>query len=115
MLFEQPNLRGRSFPVEGMQQFRNLAGSGFDNRISSLRVERGTWQFCSGPDFTGACATFKPGDYLHLPRQLDNRISSGRLDHGYPGGSSVTDEQYQRDYEAEARRKGRDSRLEHRD
>jgi hypothetical protein len=115
LLFEQPNLRGRSFPVEGNQQFSNLAGSGFDNRISSLRVEHGTWQFCSGPDFSGACATFGPGDHMYLPRELDNRISSGRLAHGYAGGNAATEEQIQRDHEAEARRKGRESRLDQRD
>jgi hypothetical protein len=115
VLFEQPNLRGRSFPVEGTQQFGNLTGSGFDNRISSLRVERGTWQFCSGPNFSGACATFTPVDYMHLPRQLDNSISSGRLEQGVSGGATLTEEEYQREHEAEARRKGRESRLENRD
>jgi hypothetical protein len=79
VLFTQPNLHGRSFAVEGNQAFRNLAGSGFDNVVSSLRVERGTWMFCSGPDYTGYCGTFEPGDYMHLPRGLNNRISSGRL------------------------------------
>lgn len=78
VLFEQPNLHGRSFAVEGNQSFRNLAGSGFDNVISSVRVERGTWLFCSGPDFRGACSTFGPGDYRRLPHELNNRISSGR-------------------------------------
>ena len=50
----------------------------FNDRASSLRVDRGYWIFCSDADFRGECRTFGPGEYPVLPPELDNRISSGR-------------------------------------
>jgi hypothetical protein len=85
VLFGRPNFEGRGFALEGNQIVRDLRGSGFDDRASSLRVERGYWIFCSEPDFHGICRTFGPGDYLQLPPGLENNISSARLIHArYP-------------------------------
>jgi len=77
ILFEGPNLTGRSYPVRrGMMA--SLDESEFDDRASSLRVEGGYWIFCSDANFGGECRTFGPGEYARLPSGLDNRISSGR-------------------------------------
>ena len=85
VLFGRPDFEGRGFALEGNQIVRDLRGSGFNDRASSLRVERGYWIFCSEPDFHGICRTFGPGDYLHLPAGLENNISSARLIHArYP-------------------------------
>lgn len=84
VLFAQPNFGGRTLVLEGNRVVRNLAGSGFNDRASSLRVERGSWTFCSGAEFEGVCHTFGPGDYRHLPHELNNRISSGRPDRSRP-------------------------------
>lgn len=85
VLFGRPNFEGRGFVLEGDQVFGSLQGSGFNDRASSLRVERGYWLFCSEPEFRGICRTYGPGDYLQLPPGLDNNISSARLIHSrYP-------------------------------
>ena len=85
MLFGRPNFEGKGFVLEGNQIMRALQGSGFNDRASSLRVERGYWIFCSEADFHGICRTFGPGDYLQLPPGLDNNMSSARLIHSrYP-------------------------------
>jgi len=69
--------------------FSNFDGNSFNDRASSLRVERGYWMFCSDAGFRGTCRTFGPGDYPNLPPGLDNRISSGRRIHNeYPYNSS---------------------------
>jgi hypothetical protein len=88
VLYEQPNFGGRSVAVD--QDFMpNLASSGFNDRASSLRVERGYWMFCSDAGFQGTCRTFGPGDYPQLPPGLNNAISSGRRIHQeYPYGGS---------------------------
>ena len=78
VLFGRPNLEGRGFVLEGNEVVRNMERSGFNDRASSLRVERGYWMFCSDADFEGSCRTFGPGDYTILPPDLNNRISSGR-------------------------------------
>lgn len=76
ILFEGPNLTGRAFPLGGEGE-SNLDGL-FNDRASSLRIERGYWIFCSDANFRGTCRTFGPGDYAALPYELDGRISSGR-------------------------------------
>jgi hypothetical protein len=82
MLYEGPNLSGRSYALNDTMQ--NLGTTGFNDRASSLRVESGYWIFCSDADFRGECRTFGPGDYGSLPG-LNNTISSGRwISNDYP-------------------------------
>jgi len=82
MLFEGPNLSGRSFALN--DAVSNLGRTGFNDRASSLRVDRGYWIFCSDSEFRGECRTFGPGEYASLPG-LNNVISSGRrISNDYP-------------------------------
>jgi hypothetical protein len=78
ILYEGPDFRGRSFPIE-RNVVRNLDRTGFNDRAASLRVESGYWIFCSDANFEGDCRTFGPGDYPNLPGELNRRISSGRM------------------------------------
>ena len=85
-LFSGPNMTGRALTLD-----REGAGdlANFNDRASSLRVERGYWIFCSEPQFRGECRTFGPGEYPQLPAGLDNRISSGRrISNNYPYAQS---------------------------
>ena len=87
VLYEGPNLTGRTFVVD--RYMGNMDGTGFNDRASSLRVERGYWMFCSDAGFQGECRTFGPGDYPTLPNGLNNRISSGRrISDDYPYGNN---------------------------
>ena len=78
VLFSQPNFGGSRVVLEGNNAVNDFAQSGFNDRASSLRVERGQWMLCSRSGFRGACRTFGPGDYTHLPHELNNRVSSAR-------------------------------------
>jgi hypothetical protein len=81
-LYEGPNLSGRSFALNDAMS--NMGRTGFNDRASSLRVERGYWIFCSDAEFRGECRTFGPGEYASLPG-LNNVISSGRrISNDYP-------------------------------
>jgi Beta/Gamma crystallin len=81
-LYEGPNLSGRSFALNDAAS--NLGRTGFNDRASSLRVDRGYWIFCSDSEFRGECRTFGPGEYASLPG-LNNVISSGRrISNDYP-------------------------------
>jgi len=83
VLFSGPNFTGRAFPL-GSEGASNLEGM-FNDRASSLRVDRGYWIFCSDANFRGECRTFGPGEYPNLPPDLNNRISSGRrISNEYP-------------------------------
>jgi hypothetical protein len=82
-LFSGPNFTGQAFPL-GAEGSDNLDGM-FNDRASSLRVERGYWIFCSDANFRGECRTFGPGEYPNLPPNLRDRISSGRrISNEYP-------------------------------
>jgi hypothetical protein len=84
VLYEGPRFTGRSYIVDE-DVLRNLDRTGFNDRASSLRVERGYWLFCSDAQLSGECMTFGPGEYPQLPRSLDNRVSSGRrISNDYP-------------------------------
>ena len=75
-LYEGAHFSGRALMVDRVMP--NLGSTSFNDRASSLRVERGYWMFCSDAHFEGECRTFGPGDYPTLPRGLQDRISSGR-------------------------------------
>lgn len=81
-LYSGPNFTGRAISLdrEGASDLQN-----FNDRASSLKVDRGYWIFCNDVQFRGECRTFGPGEYAQLPPGLDNRISSGRrISNDYP-------------------------------
>jgi len=83
VLYEGPNFSGRAYTVS-TDVLSNLGNTGFNDRASSLRIERGYWMFCTDANFLGECRTFGPGDYPTLS-WLSNRISSGRrISNDYP-------------------------------
>jgi hypothetical protein len=83
VLYEGPNFSGRSYTLDN-DVINNLGNTGFNDRASSMRVERGYWMFCTDANFTGDCRTFGPGDYATLS-WLSNKISSGRrISNDYP-------------------------------
>jgi hypothetical protein len=77
VLYEGRNFSGRSYVLTG-NTLRNLGGTDFNDRASSVRIEQGYWMFCSDAEYNGECRTFGPGEYPNLPPDLNNRISSGR-------------------------------------
>jgi hypothetical protein len=84
VLYEGRNFSGRSYVITE-PALRNLSSTGFNDRVSSLRVEQGYWMFCSDADYHGECLTYGPGDYQSLPEELNNRISSARrISQRYP-------------------------------
>jgi hypothetical protein len=55
LIFENPDYKG--VRQELCDSSRDLAGSGLDDAITSVRVLRGQWQLCAGRDFNGQCWT----------------------------------------------------------
>jgi hypothetical protein len=90
VLYEGTNFSGRSYVLSGTT-LRDLSGTGFNDRASSLRVEQGYWMFCSDTDYHGGCLTYGPGEYPTLPPEFNNRISSARrISHRYPYNQNPT-------------------------
>jgi len=82
-LYEGEGFRGRVFQTA--QPIGSLDPTGFNDRASSLIVERGRWQICEDAHFQGRCVVLGPGNYPELSSMgLSQRISSLR-----PAGRNV--------------------------
>lgn len=58
---------------------RDLSRKGFNDRASSVVVERGQWEVCEDANFRGQCMVLRRGSYETLRGMgLNNRISSVR-------------------------------------
>lgn len=76
-LYQQENFHGRAYATNG--PVSNLDHVGFNNRASSVIVERGNWQVCEESGFRGSCVVLRPGQYPSLSAiGFNNRISSLR-------------------------------------
>ncbi len=75
--YEREDFRGRSFQTE--ERVRNLERYGFNDRASSVVVDRGRWEVCEGPRFEGRCVVLRRGSYPSLRDMgLNNTVSSVR-------------------------------------
>ncbi len=80
--YEHEGFEGRSFNTE--DQVGNFRRFGFNDRASSVVVERDWWQVCEDAQFGGRCAVLRPGRYPSLAAMgLNDRISSVRVMGGY--------------------------------
>lgn len=55
----------------------NFEPLGFNDKVSSLIVRRGVWEFCTDAGFRGSCRTYTPGEYPDLGGHK-NKYSSAR-------------------------------------
>jgi len=76
-LYQNERFYGPTFTTNG--QVPNLDRQGFNNRASSIIVDRGDWQVCEESNFRGRCIVLRAGQYPSLGAMgLNNRISSLR-------------------------------------
>lgn len=81
--YSEQGLRGRAFAVNGT--IENFDGSGFNDRASSVIVQRGQWEVCEHARFRGSCTVLRPGQYPSLAAMgLNDRVSSVRPLRGKP-------------------------------
>lgn len=74
VLFQDGNFRG---PETGVSRdSRNLSEIGFNDRVSSIVIREGRWEFCEHADFRGRCEVFGPGRYPSI--DMNDRFSSMR-------------------------------------
>lgn len=75
--YEGEGYRGRAFSTE--HAVPDFNRSGFNDRASSVVVDRGRWEVCEHARFRGKCVVLRPGSYESLAGLgLDNSISSVR-------------------------------------
>ena len=75
--YENEGFRGRAFTTD--KQVWNFERDGFNDRASSVVVDRGRWEVCEDARFEGRCVVLRQGSYDSLRGLgMDNRISSMR-------------------------------------
>ncbi len=75
--YEHDGFRGRAFTAD--QRVNNFAQQGFNDRASSVVVDRGRWEVCTNSNFNGNCVVLRQGSYDSLGGLgLNDKISSVR-------------------------------------
>lgn len=76
-LYEHDGWRGRAVTAD--RKINDLARAGFNDRASSVVVDRGQWEVCTDARFSGRCVVLRRGSYESLNGMgLNDRISSVR-------------------------------------
>ena len=75
--YEHDGFRGRAFTTD--RQVGNFANQGFNDRASSVVVDRGRWQASTDERFGGTCVILRQGSYESLSGMgINDKISSVR-------------------------------------
>src|SRR5437868_13016629 len=75
--YEHEGFAGRSFTTQ--KQIGNFERFGFNDRASSVVVQRDRWEVCEDLRFSGKCVVLRPGRYPSLGAMgLNDRVSSVR-------------------------------------
>ena len=75
--YEREGFRGRAFTAE--RRIGDLERFGFNDRASSVVIDRGRWEVCDEPRFEGHCVVLRRGSYDTLRGLgMQNAISSVR-------------------------------------
>ena len=75
--YEGEGFRGRAFTADGPVQ--NFDRTGFNDRASSVVIDRGRWEICEDSRFRGRCMVLRRGSYESLRAMgFNNTISSVR-------------------------------------
>ena len=86
IFYEFEGLRGRTFGVD--RALSNFDHYGFNDRASSVVVQRGQWEVCEDADFRGRCVVLRAGQYPSLSSVgMNNVVSSARPVRGGPNHS----------------------------
>jgi len=76
-LYEHDGFRGQAITLD--RRAGDLVRQGFNDRASSIVVERGRWEVCEDARFQGRCVVLRRGSYDSMqPFGMNDRVSSIR-------------------------------------
>ncbi len=88
--YQGEDFEGPSFTTQ--QEVRNFERIGFNDRASSVVVQRNLWEVCEDARFNGRCVVLRPGRYDSLRAMgLNDRVSSVRM---VNGNGRINDDRY---------------------
>lgn len=77
VLYTDGDFQGR--PLNVVIDLRQLGSLNFNDRASSVVIEKGAWVLCTDEDFGGSCVTLEPGRYASLKELgLEDTVTSVR-------------------------------------
>jgi hypothetical protein len=76
VLYDRRNFDGVLRALDGPTP--NFEPLGMNDRVSSIVVRRGPWEFCTDANYRGTCHVYGPGEYAVLPSGQGNAYSSAR-------------------------------------
>jgi hypothetical protein len=85
-LYDQPRFGGVRLTLSS--DTPDVADYGLGGRVGSVVVRQGSWEFCTRPQFAGACITVGPGRYAELPTALRGSLASLRNTAGTSVGTA---------------------------
>lgn len=75
LLFEDSGYQGRVYEVIG--DIPDLSVVGFNDKASSIKIQRGKWEICEHANYQGRCSRLD-ADQVVLPREWNDQITSIR-------------------------------------
>ncbi|HWY61060.1 MAG TPA: beta/gamma crystallin-related protein [Rhizomicrobium sp.] len=75
-VYRDADFRGEQRQLD--RDVRDFSAIGMNDRISSIRVDSGTWEFCEDADFRGRCITVSRDERDLAGSGFDDRLSSAR-------------------------------------
>ena len=89
-LYEHDGFRGQALTTD--RRVGDLQRQGFNDRVSSIVVERGRWEVCDDARFEGRCVVLRRGSYDSMePFGMNDRISSVRPVEGRGRGRDLSE------------------------
>lgn len=76
VLYDGQNFQGQIGVLRGPTP--NFEVLGVNDRVASLIVRRGTWEFCTDANYSNNCRVYGPGQYPQIWGGQDDRYSSAR-------------------------------------
>jgi hypothetical protein len=112
IVYEHADYQGRQSIID--RDVRDFEEIRFNDRVSSIRVQSGTWEVCEHADFRGRCMTVSR-DAVNLQADgFNDRISSARLVSGGGGGFGRRDDYDRRGWREDRREERREERRDDR-
>src|SRR5262245_11543175 len=76
-LYSEGDFQGR--PLNVVIDLKQLGSLNFNDRASSVVIEKGAWILCTDEDFGGRCVTLEPGRYGSLKELgIEDAVTSVR-------------------------------------
>ncbi|MBL8518967.1 MAG: beta/gamma crystallin family protein [Betaproteobacteria bacterium] len=86
-LYDGQNFQGRIGTLRGPTP--NFEPLGLNDRVASLIIRRGTWEFCTDANYRNNCRVYSPGEYAQIWGGQDDKYSSARpVSGGWGSGGS---------------------------